>query len=126
MSVLDIIKGRRSIRSFKPDPIPKRLIEQLSEALLWAPRQALAGAVPFLRIRKAGDADAEAAADVSRRLVEETGLALAEGLPPGSPEERGLRLLLLLRLARLVVEDGQLKARISGLGQTALFEGTVG
>ena len=102
------------------------LLPMWLEAVLWAPSQILAGGVPFRRIRHTGQADAEAAADVARTLAEEMEMDLSNGLPSGSAQARGLRLLLLLRLARLVIEDGKLKGRISGLGQAALFEGTVG
>jgi hypothetical protein len=102
------------------------LLPMWLEAILWAPSQVLVGALPFLRVRVAGAADAEAAADVARRMVEEGEVDFSEGMTEGSAEAKGLRLLLLLRLARLVFEDGKLKGRISGLGQAALFEGTVG
>ena len=34
---LNLIRGRRSIRSYKPDPIPPDLIDKLLEAANWAP-----------------------------------------------------------------------------------------
>ena len=37
MSILEIIKNRRSIRKFQEKPIPENLIEKLIEALIWAP-----------------------------------------------------------------------------------------
>jgi nitroreductase len=37
MSILEIIKGRRSIRRFQKKEIPKEIIEKLIEALIWAP-----------------------------------------------------------------------------------------
>jgi len=37
MSVLEVIKKRRSVRKFKPDPIPEEVINKLIEALIWAP-----------------------------------------------------------------------------------------
>ncbi len=102
------------------------LLPMWLEAILWAPNQVLAGAVPLLRIRTTGPADVEAASDVARRMVENSEIDLTEGFAADSAEARGLRLLLLLRLARLTVEDGRLKGRVSGLGQAALFEGAVG
>lgn len=95
------------------------------EAILWAPTQVLAGAIPFRTLRETGPADAEAAADLARRMAEEGELDLSIGIPADSPDKKGLRFLLLLRLVRLVTEEGKLRARISGLGQTALFEGPV-
>lgn len=37
MSILDTIKGRRSIRDFKDTPIPEEMINALIEAIRWAP-----------------------------------------------------------------------------------------
>lgn len=37
MKVIEAIRIRRSIRSFKPDPVPRGLLEELLEACLWAP-----------------------------------------------------------------------------------------
>jgi nitroreductase len=37
MELIDAIKGRRSIREFKSDPVPRRIIEDIIEAGNWAP-----------------------------------------------------------------------------------------
>lgn len=37
MDALEAIRRRRSVRRFKPDPIPKELVEQLVDAGRWAP-----------------------------------------------------------------------------------------
>lgn len=37
-SMIDLIRSRWSVRRFKPDPVPDRLLEQAVEAALWAPR----------------------------------------------------------------------------------------
>ena len=37
MSILEIIKKRRSIRAFEKREIPKEVLEELKEALIWAP-----------------------------------------------------------------------------------------
>mgnify|MGYP001412627463 CR=1 FL=1 len=36
-SVLDVIRGRRSIPKMKPDPVPRALIERLLDAAVWTP-----------------------------------------------------------------------------------------
>jgi len=36
-SLLALLKGRRSIRRYKPDPVPQEMIDQLLEAGRWAP-----------------------------------------------------------------------------------------
>lgn len=41
MDILELIKTRRSIAQFKPDPIPRRLIEELLDAAVWAPNHRL-------------------------------------------------------------------------------------
>lgn len=37
MSILETIKSRRSIRTFQDRPLPKEIIGQLIEAIVWAP-----------------------------------------------------------------------------------------
>lgn len=37
MELLDVIKGRKSIRGFKSDPVPRELIEDILKNALWAP-----------------------------------------------------------------------------------------
>jgi F420 biosynthesis protein FbiB-like protein len=37
LSLLDIIKGRRSVRRYAEQPVPRELIEQVLEAARWAP-----------------------------------------------------------------------------------------
>ncbi|MBC8450515.1 MAG: nitroreductase family protein, partial [Chloroflexi bacterium] len=36
-AVLDLLKSRRSIRRYRPDPVPDEMVEQLLEAGQWAP-----------------------------------------------------------------------------------------
>jgi nitroreductase len=37
MEVVEAIRNRRSIRGFKPEPVPKKVLEQLLDACRWAP-----------------------------------------------------------------------------------------
>jgi nitroreductase len=37
MNLMDAIKGRRSIRKYKPDPVPQEALHTLMEAVRWAP-----------------------------------------------------------------------------------------
>jgi nitroreductase len=37
MDVFEAIKGRRSVRRYKPDAVPKELIEKILDAARWAP-----------------------------------------------------------------------------------------
>lgn len=36
-TLLDLLKNRRSIRRYQPDPVPRELIEMVLEAAIWAP-----------------------------------------------------------------------------------------
>ncbi|MDW8059410.1 MAG: nitroreductase [Thermomicrobium sp.] len=40
-AVLDAIRGRRSVKQVRPDPVPRELVEQLLEAAVWAPNHHL-------------------------------------------------------------------------------------
>ncbi|MFQ6086291.1 MAG: nitroreductase family protein [Candidatus Bathyarchaeia archaeon] len=37
MDLFEAIRGRRSIRAFKPDPIPDDVLNRILEAACWAP-----------------------------------------------------------------------------------------
>lgn len=37
MDLYEAIKGRRSIRKFRPDPIPREVLERILEMATWAP-----------------------------------------------------------------------------------------
>lgn len=37
MEALELIKTRRSVRKFKPDPIPDEVIDEIMEAAIWTP-----------------------------------------------------------------------------------------
>lgn len=37
MEIIEAIRTRRSIRSFKPDPVPKEVLEELLDVCRWAP-----------------------------------------------------------------------------------------
>ncbi|MFC2066144.1 nitroreductase [Chloroflexota bacterium] len=37
MEAIEAIRNRRSIRSFKPDPVPRKILEELLETCRWAP-----------------------------------------------------------------------------------------
>ncbi len=50
--VLEVIKGRRSVRSFKPDPIPEEYLRLILEAGLWAPSGSNAQPWEFILIRE--------------------------------------------------------------------------
>ena len=37
MEVIEAIRGRRSVRGFKPDPVPREVLEKLLDVCRWAP-----------------------------------------------------------------------------------------
>jgi len=37
MELTEAIKGRRSVRKFKPDPVPKAVLDHIMEMAIWAP-----------------------------------------------------------------------------------------
>lgn len=37
MDLREAIMGRRSIRKYKPDPVPKQLLQEIIELAFWAP-----------------------------------------------------------------------------------------
>ncbi len=51
MSLLSIIKGRRSIRDFQKKEIPEEIIDELIEALIWAPSAGNLQARRFILIK---------------------------------------------------------------------------
>ncbi len=50
-SFLDLVKKRRSVRSFKPDPLPDRVVEQIIEAARFAPSGANSQPWEFIVIK---------------------------------------------------------------------------
>ncbi len=61
MEIIEAIRARRSIRSFKPDPVPREILEELLDACRWSPsarnaqpwRFAVLGGQTFEKIRTA-------------------------------------------------------------------------
>ena len=49
---LELVKNRRSIRRFKPDPVPDELIDKIIEAARWAPSAANSQPWEFIVIKK--------------------------------------------------------------------------
>ena len=51
-SLLELVKKRRSIRSFKPDPIPDEYVDKIIEAARWAPSGANSQPWEFIVVKK--------------------------------------------------------------------------
>lgn len=79
MDVLEWIKGRRSIKAFRPDPVPREVVERLLDAAVWAPNHKMTEPWRFYVL---GPESKRRFAELRRRLR-------AEKAPdPGAPEVR--------------------------------------
>jgi nitroreductase len=74
MDVLEAIKGRRSIRKYKPDPISDEMLEEVLGAVRWSPSWANTQCWEVIVIREP-----------------EIKAKVAETLPPGNPALSSLR-----------------------------------
>lgn len=74
MDVFDVIKGRRSIREYKPGPVSDEILEKVLEAVRWAPSWANTQCWEIVVIREP-----------------EIKAKVAEALPPGNPALSCLR-----------------------------------
>jgi nitroreductase len=74
MDVFEAIKGRRSIRKYKPDPVSDEVLDQVLEAVRWAPSWANTQCWEVIVIREP-------------QMKEK----VAETLPPGNPALSSLR-----------------------------------
>lgn len=53
MDVLEAIRTRRTTKAFRPDPVPRELIEQVLEAAVWAPNHRLTEPWEFVVVQGA-------------------------------------------------------------------------
>jgi nitroreductase len=74
MDVMEAIKTRRSVRRFKPDPIPEDVMTEILEAARWAPSWANTQCCELVVVRDP---------EIRQRLSEEV-------LPKGNPAKRGV------------------------------------
>jgi nitroreductase len=70
---MEAIKGRRSVRSYKSDPIPEEKLRKVLEAVRWAPSWANTQCWETIVVREQG-----------------TKKQLAETLPPGNPSREAI------------------------------------
>jgi|WetSurMetagenome_2_1015567.scaffolds.fasta_scaffold121591_3 nitroreductase len=66
MEVFEAIYGRRSIRGFRPDPVPLRLLDEIIDAARWAP--SAQNIQPWELILLGGDVLAELKARLTEKL----------------------------------------------------------
>lgn len=101
---LDLVKKRRSVRRFKPDPIPDEYVEKILEAARWAMSGANAQPWEFIVVKdqetknKMADLYLEVRKEAfyieQTRIKEIQHLQLLE--PPTSPEIRGAPVLIVV------------------------------
>ena len=70
-NLFEIIKGRRSIRKFKPDPVPEEELREILEAATWAPSAGNTQEWRFIVVRDPGLKRELAAAAMEQRFLSE-------------------------------------------------------
>ncbi len=73
MELMEAIRGRRSVRSYKGDPVPEAKLKEVLEAVRWAPSWANTQCWEVIVVRE-----------------QETKKRLAEAMPPGNPAREGI------------------------------------
>lgn len=76
MDILELIKQRRSIRSFKSDEIPKEDIDKLLEAAQWAPSAGNRQPVEIVIIQSLSQKEKLVANALDQRFIQEAPLVL--------------------------------------------------
>lgn len=88
---LETIKQRRSIRGFKPDPLPRELVVQLLEAATWAPNAGNLQPWEFYVVTDPATRVKAGAAARQRFVSEAPVLIVVCALPLQSAEQYGAR-----------------------------------
>jgi len=70
-NLFEIIKGRRSVRKFKPDPVPEEELREILEAATWAPSAGNTQEWRFIVVRDPGLKRELAAAAMEQRFLSE-------------------------------------------------------
>ena len=76
MSLLEIIKKRRSVRKFQSKEIAKNIVDELVEALIWAPSAGNLQSRKFYIISNAGVKDDLVKAALGQRFIAEAPLVI--------------------------------------------------
>lgn len=81
MDLLDLIKSRRSVKAFRPDPVPRNVIERVLDAAVWAPNHRLTEPWTFYVLGP----------DTKQRFADLRGKLRAEKMPdPAAPEAKAV------------------------------------
>jgi nitroreductase len=73
MDIMEAIKGRRSVRAYKPDPVPEEKLQKVLEAVQWAPSWANTQCWEIIVVREQGTKE-----------------QLVETLSPGNPSREAI------------------------------------
>ena len=118
MNVLEAIKGRRSIRKFKPAALARAQLEALLEAARWAPTAGNIQPWAFVVVTSPETKRALAAGAYNQRFVAEAPAVIGVVItPPADPRyaERGTNLYAIQDTAA-AVQNILLAAHAMGLG----------
>jgi nitroreductase len=119
MDVLEAIVSRRSIRAFKPDPVPEQLLDQIWEAARWAPSAGNQQAREFVLVTDIRVKRQLCEAALNQRFIEEAPVDIVvcahEERSAQRYGERG-RELYCLQDATAAVQNILLAAHALGLG----------
>jgi nitroreductase len=117
--LLALMQGRRSVRAFRPDPVPEAVEHRLLQALIAAPSAGNVQPWVVVRVRGAGPRQALAAAAFGQGFIAEAPLVLVVGADlraaRESYAERGETLYALQDTAA-AVQNLLLMAHACGLG----------
>ncbi|MGW8272630.1 MAG: nitroreductase family protein, partial [Thermodesulfovibrionales bacterium] len=95
MKVLDSVKARRSVRSFREGEIPDELVTALIDALIWAPSAGNLQSRKFIFVRESGKKRALASAALNQTFLSHGAMVIvgcADMRIAGTYGERGVSL----------------------------------
>jgi len=120
VDILEIIKGRRSVRSFTDRELEEHQVAALKEALIWAPSSGNLQSRAFYFVRNADVRRAISEAALSQRFIADAPLvvvACADARIAERYGHRGLELYVVEDVA-CSVQNMMLTAHALGLGST--------
>ena len=77
MEVYDCIRSRRTVRSFKPDPVPRRVVNRILRAGRWAPSSSNGQPWHFIVLQDPGNIEALSAITTQGAFVAQAPLVIA-------------------------------------------------
>ncbi len=97
MKLIQIIKKRRSVRSYKPDQVPENMVQQVMEAARWAPSWANTQCWEFILVRDSS---------IKKKL--------AATLPPPNPAKSAItQAPIIIAACALLEKSGYIRGKIT-------------